>query len=617
MCDSSDAQNLRLTASGARQESLLCRNNVDVIRGLVSGRLGTLRGAGILAAFVASTAVALGATSDHLDHPLVTGVYKAWLAAVPILIGALWYRRRPSSALGGWLIVLGVAWWGNALQSSDVPLVYAIGVMADGPVLIVTFLVCLAFPTGRLQTTIDRTLVWLTVIALTVCYFPRLLFEPQVQGGGALSGCVPDCPPNPLFITAEPGVVEVIDDIRTYLALAIAATIFVLFIVRLVRASPPRRRTRLAVAVSSLLFLPIFVIFHTARAILEVDPATLEDLGWVLVAARVIFPLGFLAALLQADLFAGRAYRQLLAQLSFRPTPERWRDAVADAIGDPSLRLAYWEPSTRRYREPDGTILHEPVAEHGRAWVPIDRAGEHVAAMSTDAVVPEDPELVDAAGQATLVAVEHGHLEEELQTSMSRLVEAGDAERRRIQRDLHDSAQQRLVALRVHLGLAAESLGDRPETAVVQRLGTEVDAALDELRNVAHGLYPPVLARRGVPDALRAVARGGPLPVRIADDGFGRQSAAVENAVYFCCLEALQNTAKHAGENATVDIRLAARDGEVHFSVVDDGAGFDRAEVVEGAGLSNITDRVAAAGGTLHIDSALGRGSRIQARLPT
>ena len=116
----------------------------------------TLRGAGILAAFAATTAVILAATSDHLDHPFATGVYKAWLAAAPILIGALWYRRRPSSALGGWLIALGVASWGVALQSSDVPLVYAIGVLSDGPLLIFTFLVCLAFPSGRLQTPLDR-----------------------------------------------------------------------------------------------------------------------------------------------------------------------------------------------------------------------------------------------------------------------------------------------------------------------------------------------------------------------------------------------------------------------------------------------------------------------------
>jgi signal transduction histidine kinase len=570
----------------------------------------------MLAAFVASTAVALGATSDHLAHPLATGVYKAWLAAAPIVIGALWLRRRPSSALGWWLIALGIASWGIALQSSNVPLAYAIGVMADGPVLILTFLVCLAFPSGRLQTKLDRILVWLTVIALTVFYLPRLLLVPVIQGGGPLSQCAPDCPPNAVFITAKPEAVEVVDDVRTYLALAIAATIFVLFIVRLARATPPRRRTRLAVAVSSLLFLPAFITFHTARAVLEVDPAVLEDLGWVVVAARVIFPLGFLAALLQADLFAGRAYQRLLAQLSLKPTPERWRDAVADAMGDPSLRLGYWEPSTRRYRESDGTVLHEPAAEPGRAWAPVDRDGEHVAAMSCDAVVAEDPELLDAAGQATLVAVEHGHLEDKLQVSMSRLVEAGDAERRRIQRDLHDSAQQRLVALRVHLGLAAESLGDRPETAVVQRLGSEVDAALDELRSVAHGLYPPVLARRGVPDALRAAARGSPVPVRIADDGFGRQSAAVENTIYFCCLEALQNAGKHAGQHATVDVRLVSTDGELRFTIADDGAGFDPATVVDGAGLSNIADRVAAAGGTVRIDSAPGLGTRVEARLP-
>jgi signal transduction histidine kinase len=592
------------------------RDTFAVSRGLVPGWLRTLRGASILAAFAASTAVVLALTSDHLGRPVATGLYKGWIAAAPILIGALWYRRRPSSALGGWLIALGVAAWGVALQSSNLPLIYAIGAMADAPLLILTFLVCLSFPTGRLQTTLDRTLVWLTVILLTVFYLPRLVLLPQFQGGGALSQCVPDCPVNVLFITAQPGIVEVIDDIRTYGALAIAATIFVVFIVRLVQASPPRRRTRLAVAVSSLLFLPAFIAFHTARAVLEVDRATLEDLGWVLVAARVIFPLGFLAALLEADLFAGRAFRRLLAQLALRPTPERWRDAVADAMGDPSLRLAYWEPSMRRYREPDGAVLHEQAAHH-RTWVPIDRDGEPVAAMSTDPVVAEDPELLDAASQATLIAVEHGHLETALQASMSRLVEAGDAERRRIQRDLHDSAQQRLVALRIHLGLAADSLGDRPETAVVQQLGHEVDAALDELRTVAHGLYPPVLAKRGVPDALRAAARSSPMPVRIADDGFGRQPAAVENAVYFCCLEALQNAAKHAGENASVDVRLASHDGVAHFSVADDGAGFDPASVVEGAGLSNIADRVAAAGGTLRIESAPAQGTRVRATLPT
>jgi signal transduction histidine kinase len=585
-------------------------------------RLGRLRNVSpvtagaIAAAFFAVSAVYLGATSEHLEHPVASGVYKGYLAAATTLVGAIWIRRRPSSLVGDWLVALGVACWGLALQASDVPAIFAIGVLADGPVLIFTFLVFLSFPTGRLQTRLDRILVSATVVALTALYFPRLLFIPQVQGGGALSQCIPDCPPNALFITERAGFVDVLDRTRTYLGLAIAAAILVLFIVRLLKASPPRRRTRLIVAVTSMLFLPTFIVFHTARAILHVDPQVLDDLGWALVATRVIIPLGFLLALVEAELFAGRARRRLLGELSRGPTPDRWRDTVADALGDPSLRLAYLEPSTGRYREPDGTVLHMPSGDV-RSWVPIERDGEPVAAMTTDVVVPEDPELLQAATEATLVAIEQGHLERELRVSMARLVEAGDSERRRIQRDIHDSAQQRLVALRVHLGLAGELFADRPEDrAVVERLGFEVDGALAELRTVAHGLYPPLLASRGVAEALRAVSRDGPLPVRISAQGFGRHSAAVESTIYFCCLEALQNATKHAGNAASVAIRLEARNADVRFSVSDDGAGFDPGTVPRGVGLTNIADRVAAAGGTLSIQSAAKRGTRIDGLLP-
>lgn len=579
--------------------------------------LGPLTSGAIAATFLGGSALYLGATSEHLEHPVAAGVYRGYLAAATTLIGALWIRRRPSSRIGGWLVALGVALWVLALQASDIPAIYAIGVLADAPVLIFTFLVLLSFPTGRLQTRLDRTLVGATVVALTALYVPRLLFTPQVQGGGPVARCAPDCPPNALFITEQAGFVDVLDTTRTFLGLTIAAAILVLFIVRLLGASPPRRRTRLTVAVTSMMFLPLFITFHTARAVLHVDPAFLEDLGWALVAARVIFPLGFLVALVEAELFASRAFRRLLGELSSNPTPERWRDTVADALGDPSLRLAYWEPSTGRYREPAGTVLDMPSADNTRSWVSIERGGEPVAAMTTDVVVPEDPELLRAANEATLVAVEQGHLETELRASMARLVEAGDAERRRIQRDIHDSAQQRLVALRVHLGLARELFADRPEDrAVVEQLGHEVDGALTELRNVAHGLYPRLLARRGVAEALRAVSRDGPLAVRISAEGFGRHSGAVETTVYFCCLEAMQNSSKHAGNDASVEINLEARDAAVWFSVSDNGAGFDPGTVKRGAGMTNIADRVAAAGGTLSVQSAPGRGARVEGLLP-
>ena len=225
-------------------------------------------------------------------------------------------------------------------------------------------------------------------------------------------------------------------------------------------------------------------------------------------------------------------------------------------------------------------------------------------------------EVAEAAASATLLAVETSHLEGELVASRKRILEAGHAERRRIERDLHDSAQQRLVALRIHLTLASERLDRSEERTMLERLGVEVDAAIDELRTVAHGVYPPILAGQGIGAALAAVAHRSAMPVGIRGGWLGRHSEAVETTVYFCCLEGLQNAAKHAGPGASATIRLSEADGRVSFSVEDDGAGFDPGDVERGAGLTNLTDRVAAIGGILQIDAAPGRGTRISGEIP-
>jgi signal transduction histidine kinase len=195
-------------------------------------------------------------------------------------------------------------------------------------------------------------------------------------------------------------------------------------------------------------------------------------------------------------------------------------------------------------------------------------------------------------------------------------LEACHAERRRIERDLHDSAQQRLVALRVHLTLAGERLDRSEERTMLERLGVEVDDAIDELRTVAHGIYPPILADQGIGAALASVARSSAMPVEIRDGWLGRHSEAVETTVYFCCLEGLQNAAKHAGPGASATIHLSEAGGCVSFSVEDDGAGFDPDDVDRGAVLTNLTDRVAAVGGTLQIDAGPGRGTRITGEIP-
>jgi signal transduction histidine kinase len=192
------------------------------------------------------------------------------------------------------------------------------------------------------------------------------------------------------------------------------------------------------------------------------------------------------------------------------------------------LRLGYYDPATRRFHEHDGRELTPPPPAAGFAWVPVSREGQPVAAMVIDETLAEDPELVSAAAAATLLAVENGQLEGELRASAARIIEAGQAERRLLERDLHDSAQQRLVALRIHLSLTTEQLDQPDQRAMLEQLGTEVEATLDDLRNVAHGVYPQLLEQHGIAAALRSAGRSAALPVAVDDDGLTRHAPALE-----------------------------------------------------------------------------------------
>jgi signal transduction histidine kinase len=573
----------------------------------------------VAVAMVAMVAVtmSLGLTSDHLQRPLAATLYWSYLTAAPMLIGLYWCRRRSASRFGPLLVAMGVLGWMTSWQAANAPLAFDLGVLAEGPFFLLTFYLFLAFPMGRIEPRAARWLMGALVLGVLAFFLPWALFTPVIAGGGPLTGCAPGCPQNVLQIATAPGVVEVAGTAETYAALAITAAVFVVYLARLRNASQPQRRALMAVAVTSLLFLPAYFVHSFAASILKLDQATLDALAWGVVGARILLPLGFLIALLQAELFAGRALRMLFERVAARPTPEQWRDTIAEALDDSALRLGYHDPATERFREPDGDELARPTAGAGRAWVAVDReGGEPVAAMVVDEALTADPELVRAASAATLVAVENGALEGELRDSRARILEAGNAARRRIERDLHDSAQQRLIALRIGLTLAGDQVAGPRERAMIDRLGLEVDETIDELRDVAHGVYPQVLEQRGLAAALRAVARRSVLPVSVRDEGLARHSEALETSIYFSCVECLQNAAKHAGPGASVTIRLAQENGHVSFSVEDDGAGFDPAVVGRGRGLTNIADRVAAVGGTVAVDARPGRGTRVSATLP-
>jgi signal transduction histidine kinase len=236
-------------------------------------------------------------------------------------------------------------------------------------------------------------------------------------------------------------------------------------------------------------------------------------------------------------------------------------------------------------------------------------------------VPTEDKLLEDLAAQAGLVlrnarlTAELQANVEELRASRRRLVEAQDEERRKIERNLHDGAQQQLVALTVQLGLL-ERVADDPERVrtMAGALQSALRDALDDLRDLARGIYPPLLADKGLAEALSSQARKAAVPTSVEPDGVGRYPQEVEAAVYFCALEALQNVAKYAEASRAV-IRLAERDGWLTFEVDDDGRGFDPSATPSGSGLQGMADRLDALGGTIETDSAPGRGTVVRGRL--
>jgi signal transduction histidine kinase len=292
------------------------------------------------------------------------------------------------------------------------------------------------------------------------------------------------------------------------------------------------------------------------------------------------------------------------------------------------LRAAATDPMSSEDLAPRpmvGNVL--PAIAFSDRVVAVDHQGELLGALSVvkrrgESLTPLETKLIDdLAHQAGLVLKNVGLTSElmqrleELRTSRQRLVQAQDEARRRLERNLHDGAQQNLVALKVKLGLA-QSLAQRdPEKArdMVRQLKADADEALETLRDLARGIYPPLLADKGLKAALESQARKSMLPVVVDADGVTRYSQDVEATVYFCVLEALQNVQKYAAADHVV-VRLRQDGSQLRFEVEDDGRGFEVASVKRGAGLTNMTDRLEAVGGELHITS--GRpGTKLEGRV--
>ena len=379
--------------------------------------------------------------------------------------------------------------------------------------------------------------------------------------------CQGECPRNPVRIvgggTALGDALAVASWSLTAGAL-IAVAVALTF--RMATAPAIGRRTMSPIVVSVLAVAATFAAAAVARAG-GAAPATLEQLGRFTTATSLTIPCAFLAGMLGARVFAGGALERLVARLSAGTGDLDAGRVLADALGDPSLTVAFWRPQRSEYVDACGRPVQPPTGTAGRSATIVRQDGDPLAMIIHDAALDAEPGLVVAAGGAALMMLENARLEADLRAtvadlraSRARLASAADAGRREIERNLHDGAQQRLVALRMRLADAeAQAASDDELRRSLGELGADTEETIDELRSLARGVYPALLVDHGLASALTSVAGRSPQPVHVETALAGRFAPQIEGAVYFCCLEAIQNAAKHAGAGAVVTVRVQAR----------------------------------------------------------
>jgi signal transduction histidine kinase len=559
--------------------------------------------------------ITAGESVSYDDFGPTEALLDGLVAVAFLAAGLVAWRQRPGNAIGPLMIALGFVWVSGNLRYTDVGLVTSFGRMFGS--LWQGFLVhlLLAYPTGRLLTRVDRAIVVATyALALLGEWAFLIFFDPQV------SACA-DCPmgPNWLLLFPNDGAYDaltlVVELVRGAGIIAVVASLAV----RWRHATPPARRVLAPMLVTGAAALA--GLYAGEFEIFAAQPW--EDIFDTLrVVGLTTVPFAFLFGLLRTRMTRS-IVGQLVVELSGAPGPERVREALRRALGDPSLELGFWASESGQYVDAAGHPLSLPDDDPDRAVARLDDPGGPLAVLIHDRAVLDDPGLIEAAGAAARLALQNARLQaevraqlEEVRASRARIVQASDAERRRVERNLHDGAQQRLVSLALSLRMVREQLGAAGDPALDELLRLaegESKQAIDELRELARGIHPKILTEDGLGAALESLAERATVPVERHLELRARLDPAVEAAAYFVCSEALANVAKYARASGAV-ITAVQRGGELHIDVRDDGVG--GAQVKQGSGLGGLADRVEAVGGNLRVASEPGQGTRVTARLP-
>jgi signal transduction histidine kinase len=540
------------------------------------------------------------------------------LLFVSLSIGVLVWQVRRESRIGVLLTALSLAhvleqgrwiFWNQAL-----PVTVALAVTALSAPLLGHL--ALSYPTGRLGTRAERYLLrtayaYAAVYGLTLLFF----FDPRLRTWQCVYATYCALPVTHVASYDTTRVTDVLD----WLLFPLALVFLGLLGRKLVRATPGGRRVVLPLALAGF-FAAAEVVAHFVLNGSPDSPWSNTSWFWISNLAGLAIPLSLGFGLLWGRT-ARSAAADLVVELEQTP-PGRVRDALARVLGDPSLELALWLPERQTYVDGAGRPVDLSSVGAGRAVTVLGPAEAPVAALVHDTVLLERPRLLQAAGAAARLALENERLQAELRVqlgelraSRARIVSAGDEERRRLERDLHDGAQQRLLSLGLALQLARARLGPDANGAaeLLAEADEELRAALDELRELARGIHPALLTDQGLAPALRSLADRSITPVTIAALPQGRLPGSAEAATYFLVSEALANVAKYAHASRVL-VSVAETDGGVVIDVDDDGVG--GADPTRGSGLRGLADRVHALDGQLTLESPPGHGTHLHAAIP-
>ena len=549
------------------------------------------------------------ANSPILVDAKSVSIWRALVVASYVAVGLYGWWRRPDSRFGPLVVGNGFLYAATSFNASGASSAYTLGMVCWAVYVVYTAYMLLSYPGGRLESRLQRAFIRAYALSTAVLWSLILALSPTFPASGTYNDCGTRCPPNAL----GEGDAVIGKALNTAASIVFTIALIGLAMLLLDKARAPGPVSRRTLTPVTAVFTATVVQFVISLYVLPAYPEAASAVTIVNGVLGLAVPMAILLGLAWEDLYAARSVGQIAVRAGGKPlTAAGVQTVLGEVLGDSTTALALWAPERAGYVDVDGAPLELPRDPRVRGVTHITNANRPVAALIHHPTLDIDSDALEGLAATSLMLLEKTRLVAELRTSRSRIVETADRERRRLERDLHDGAQQRLMAVQVKLRLAQEQIEDDRAVAQLETVAAEAEEAVDELRALAHGIYPPVLQSGGVVQALRSLAIRAPIAVSVSDEGIGRCSPPVEAAIYFCSAEAIQNAIKHAGTNVRIAVTVGRDRDRVHFAISDDGVGFDHPERGDGDGLIGMRDRVGAVGGELEIASSPGRGTTVR-----